>query len=83
MPKSTLGQWTQKNEQFARDLESGLAKRGKKNSDLMKKAGRSYSAIRKRYRQPGTTTVDELRVFIQEARLSEDDVLNFLFKERG
>ncbi len=83
MPRITLGQWTRKDEQFARDLESGLAKRGKKNCDLMKKTGRSYGAIHKRYRQPGTTTVDELRIFIQEAGLSEDDVLDFLFKDRG
>lgn len=83
MPGVALGQWTKKDEQFARDLESGLTKRGKNHKNLMKKTGRSYSAIHKRYKQPETITVAELRVFIQEADLSEGDVLDFLFRNRG
>lgn len=82
MPKVILGQWTQKDEQFTRNLKAELVRRGKDYKNLVRRTGRSVSAIQKRYRQPGTTTVDELRVFIQEAELSEDDVLDFLFKER-
>lgn len=82
MPKVTLGQWTQKDEQFTRNLKAELGRRGKDYKNLMRRTGRSQTAIHKRYKQPGTTTVDELRIFIQEAGLSEDDVLDFLFKDR-
>lgn len=82
MPKSILGQWTQKDEQFVRNLKAELGRRGKDYKILMRKTGRSQTAVYKRYHHPGTTTVDELRVFIQEAELSENDVLDFLFKDR-
>lgn len=82
MSKSSLGQWTDKDKQFTRNLKAELGRRGKNYKNLMKRTGREESTIFKRYRNPGTTTVDELRCFIQEAELSEDDVLNFLFKDR-
>lgn len=82
MPKVTLGQWTKKDEQFTRNLKAELGRRGKDYKNLVRRTGRSVSTIQKRYRQPGTITVDELRVFIQEAELSEGDVLDFLFKDR-
>lgn len=83
MPKVMLGQWTEKDERFVRNLKAELVRHGKNYKNLMKRTGRTESAIYKRYREPGTTTVNELRVFIQEAGLSEDDVLDFLFKDRG
>lgn len=83
MPKVTLGQWTQKNEQFVRNLKAELYRKGKDYKNLMRRTGRSQTAVYKRYHQPGTTTVDELRIFIQEAELSEEVVLDFLFKDRG
>ena len=83
MPRITLGQWTQKDEQFVRNLKAELGRKGKDHKNLMRRTGRSQGAIYKRFHQPGTTTVDELRIFIQEAGLSEDDVLDFLFKDRG
>ena len=83
MPKVALGQWTRKDEQFIRNLKAELGRRGKDCKNLMRRTGRSQGAIYKRFHQPGTTTVDELRIFIQEAVLSEDDVLDFLFKDRG
>lgn len=83
MPKVTLGQWAAKDERFVRNLKAELGRRGKNYKNLMRRTGRSENAIYKRYREPGTTTVNELRAFIQEAELSEDDVLDFLFKERG
>lgn len=83
MPRVILGQWTQKDEQFARNLKAELGRRGKDCKNLMRRTGRSQAAVYKRFKQPGTTTVDELRIFIQEAELSENDVLDFLFKDRG
>lgn len=83
MPKVVLGQWAQKDEQFTRSLKAELFRRGKDYKNLMQKTGRSQSAVHKRYQQPGTITVSELRIFIQEAGLSEDDVLDFLFRDRG
>lgn len=82
MPKVTLGQWTAKDQQFVRNLKAELGRRGKNYKNLMKRTGRTESAIYKRYREPGTTTVNELRCFIQEAELSEDDVIDFLFIKR-
>lgn len=82
MAKSILGQWTEKDKRFTRNLKAELGRKGKNYKNLMKRTGRSETAIYKRYRQPGTTTVDELRVFIQEAELSEEDIIDFLFKER-
>ncbi len=83
MPRVILGQWTQKDEQFVRNLKAELGRRGKGYKNLMRRTGKSQGAVYKRFNQPGTTTVDELRIFIQEAGLSEDDVLDFLFKDRG
>lgn len=83
MPRVILGQWTQKDEQFVRNLKAELGRRGKSYKNLMRRTGKSQGAVYKRFNQPGTTTVDELRIFIQEAGLSEDDVLDFLFKDRG
>lgn len=83
MPKVTLGQWTQKDEQFVRNLKAELGRRGKDYKNLVQRTGRSQTAIYKRYHHPETMTVNELRIFIQEAKLSENDVLDFLFKDRG
>lgn len=83
MPKAVLGQWTQKNVQFARDVKSGLDKRGKNYENLMRRTGTSQGTVYKRYAHPETMTVHELRGYIQEAELSENDVLDFLFKDRG
>lgn len=83
MPKITLGQWTAKDQQFVRNLKAELGRRGKNYKNLMRRTGTSSGAVFKRYHQPGTMTVDELRGYIQEAELSESDVLDFLFKNRG
>lgn len=79
MGRITVGQWTGKNEEFTRNLKAGLTREGRDYKDLMRRTGRSQSAIYARYNRPGTITVDELRGFIQEAKLSEEDVLNLLF----
>ena len=83
MAKVTVGQWTQKNEEFSKILKSGLARRGKSYKDLMRRTGRCQSVIHGRYHRPETITVGELREFIQEADLSKEDVLNLLFKDTG
>lgn len=83
MPKIALGQWAQKDEQFIRNLKAELCRKGKNYKNLMRRTGTSQGAVYKRYREPETMTVLELRGYIQEAGLSEDDVLDFLFKDRG
>lgn len=82
MPKVVLGQWAQKDEQFVLNLKAELGRRGKNYKNLMRRTGTSSGAVFKRYHHPGTMTVDELRGYIQEAELSENDVLDFLFKGR-
>jgi len=49
----------------------------------MRRTGTSQGTVYKRYAHPETMTVHELRGYIQEAELSENDVLDFLFKDRG
>ncbi len=82
MGKVTLGKWTSKNEQFTRKLKSGLVSEGKNYKNLMKRTGISLSTIYKRYDAPESIRVSELREFIHEAKLSEDDILDFLFADR-
>ena len=81
MAKRTVGQWTQKNEDFSNALKSGLVRRGKGYKELMRRTGRCQSVIHERYRRPETITVGELREFIQEADLSKEDVLKLLFRD--
>lgn len=83
MAKKLLGQWTEKDERFTKRLKGRLTDNGKTYKNLVKRTGKSHSVIYKRYHHPETTTVEELRIFIQEAGLSEEDILNFLFKDRG
>lgn len=81
MPKVLpIGLWETKNERFVRNLKAELCRKGKDYRNLMKRTGRSQSAIYKRYHEPDTMTVSELRGFIQEADLSEAVILDFLFK---
>lgn len=81
MAKRTVGQWTQKNEEFTCTLKSGLVRKGKGYKELMRRTGRCQSVIHERYRHPEKITVGELREFIQEADLSKEDVLKLLFKD--
>ncbi|MDE5965862.1 MAG: hypothetical protein K2G89_03425 [Lachnospiraceae bacterium] len=81
MGKVTLGQWTQKDEQFTRILKAELGKKGKDYKNLMRRTGRSQSNIHRKYREPDRITVGDLRGFIQEAGLSREDVCDFLFND--
>ena len=69
MPRVILGQWTQKDEQFVRNLKAELGRRGKGYKNLMRRTGKSQGAVYKRFNQPGTTTVDELRVSLRSIKL--------------
>lgn len=82
MPKSTLGQWTEKNNQFTRDLRSCLERKGKNYKNLASRAGTSESLIFKRYRHPEELSVRELRAYILEADIPEEYILNFLFLKK-
>lgn len=81
MSRQLLGQWTVKDKQFIANLKAELGRNGKNYKSLMKLSGRSQSAIYKRYRAPETITVEELRIFIQAANLSKEDITDFLFKD--
>nr|WP_291234804.1 hypothetical protein [Frisingicoccus sp.] len=81
MPKVSVGTFTEKNARFVFNVKGGLARNGKNYKDLMKRCGiKSSSTISKRYRDPGSIPVSELRGFIKEASLSESDVLDFLYE---
>lgn len=81
MPKVSVGLFTEKNARFVRNVKGGLARNGKNYKDLMKRCGiKSSSTISKRYRDPGSMPVAELRGFIKEASLPEQEVLDFLYE---
>ncbi len=81
MPKVSLGKWTERDAQFTLNLQAELHRRGKNYKNLMRRTGRSQSTIFKRYEQPETITVQELRGFIQEAQLPKEDVIRLLFMD--
>lgn len=82
MPKTNLvNPWATKDERFERNIRAGIAKQGKKYSDLARKAGISAPTVYVRYHNPGTMTVKELRAFIEIAKLTQDEIIDLLFRK--
>ena len=69
MPKVSVGLFTEKNARFVRNVRSGLVKNGKESKDLTT-----------RNKEPEKLTVTELRAYIKEASLPEQEVLDFLYE---
>ena len=80
MPKVSVGLFTEKNARFVRNVKSGLVKNGKENKDLTSRTGRSTRTVYNKYRYPEKLTVTELRAYIKEASLPEQEVLDFLYE---
>ena len=80
MPKVSVGLFTEKNARFIRNVKAGLVKNGKENKDLTSRTGRSTRTVYNKYRHPEKLTVTELRAYIKEASLPEQEVLDFLFE---
>ena len=80
MPKVSVGLFTEKNARFIRNVKAGLVKNGKENKDLTSRTGRSTRTVYNKYRYPEKLTVTELRAYIKEASLPEQEVLDFLYE---
>ena len=80
MPKVSVGLFTEKNARFIRNVKAGLVKNGKENKDLTSRTGRSTRTVYNKYRHPEKLTVTELRAYIKEASLREQEVLDFLYE---
>lgn len=82
MPKVSVGTFTEKNVMFVRKVKAGLILNGKDYKDLVRRSGTSFKTVYTKYQYPEKLTVTELRAYIKEASLSEEDVLDFLFYDR-
>lgn len=83
MPKvKALGLYAEKDIEFARAIEGCAKRKGKRPGDLMNKADIAKTTYYKRLKEPGSMTLRELRIFINEANIPEEDVLNALYLRR-
>ena len=82
MPKVSVGLFTEKNARFVRNVKAGLVKNGKDYKDLVKRSGTSSKTVFTKYHYPEKLTVTELRAYIKEASLPEQEVLDFLYEDR-
>lgn len=83
MPKTNLANpWKTKDERFSRNIKAGLSRQGRTYKDLAVRADISAQTVYVRYREPGTMTVRELRTFIETAKLSEEEVLDLLYRNK-
>ena len=80
MPKVSVGLFTEKNARFVRNVKAGLVKNGKDYKDLVKRRGTSFKTVFTKYQYPEKLTVTELRAYIKEASLPEQEVLDFLYE---
>ena len=80
MPKVSVGLFTEKNRRFIRNVKSGLVKNGKESKDLTIRTGRCVKTVYNKYKEPEKLTVTELRAYIKEASLPEQEVLDFLYE---
>lgn len=80
MPKVSVGIFTEKNTRFIRNVKSGLMKNGKDYKDLVRRSGTSFKTVYTKYQYPEKLTVTELRAYIKEASLPENEVLDFLYE---
>lgn len=82
MAKATVGTFTEKNKNFAR-LIMGNAKRYEKDGRKVSIAGGKCATMYyNRLKKPEAMTVQELRAYIKELQIEEEDVLNFLYQRR-
>lgn len=83
MPKTNLvNPWKAKDERFGRNIKAGLARQKRTYKDLAVRADISAPTVYVRYREPETMTVKELRAFIETAKLSEEEVLDLLYRNK-
>lgn len=80
--KKTLGLYTEKDINFSRAIEACMKRSGKTAKELACKAHICLRSHYNRLERPGEMTVDELRVYIREARIPPEDILDALYLNR-
>lgn len=83
VPKVSIGKWTQKDSDFSKNMKACMIICGKKYTDMARRAGVSQNTFFCHCREPERMTVKELRAYVQEAKIPEEQVLNFIFQGRG
>lgn len=81
-PVKALGMYTEKNKRFFDVVEACMKLSRIDYKKLMEKAQRSHAIFYRRKKEPGNMTVTELRAFIRILKISEEEVLNFLYDKR-
>ena len=83
MPKvKPLGRFTEKNNKFSKVLKAYMALSGKSYKELSARARVCDSTFYKGIAHPEGIRVNELRTYINEMGIPEEDVLDFLYLDR-
>lgn len=82
MAVKALGRYGEKDKMFARVIKSCVERQGIKPEDMVKRAGTCLSLYYKRLKKPEELTVRELRAYILEGKIPEEDILDFLYDKR-
>lgn len=82
MAKVSVGIFTQKNEEFTNLIKGNAIRYGKDGREVSVAGGKCGSTYYNRMRHPEDMTVRELRAYIKEMQIPEEDVLNFLYQRR-
>ena len=81
-PVKALGRYTEKDRRFTDVVESQMILTRKKPKEVVKRVGTCISTFYNRLEEPEKMTVRELRAYILELKISEKDILDFLFEKR-
>ncbi len=80
--KKALGLYTEKDINFSRAIEACMKRSGKTAKELACKAHICLRSHYNRLERPGEMTVNELRVYIREARIPAEDILDALYLDK-
>lgn len=80
MAKVTLGRYAKEDENFIVRLEQCLiGQRKKARRDVVPKTGKSVQTYYQRIKDPSKMTVGELRVYVREAKMPKEDIIDFIY----
>lgn len=76
------GHYAEQDINFSRAIEACMKRSGKTAKELACKAHICLRSHYNRLERPGEMTVNELRVYIREARIPPEDILDALYLNR-
>lgn len=77
----TLGQWTDKNNAFIDEIRGKVKKLKKNGRKLSIACGMGGSTYYSRMKNIEDMTVKELRVYVKELEIDEEELLNFIYRK--